>query len=220
MACRVVVADEHALYLEGIAGIVDRWDGFEVAGTAIDGASALTRCCEEHPDIALLDVRLPVMNGVEVTEGVRRSCPGTKVVLMAMRLSEDDLISAIVNGASGYLLKDIRAKALESLLRSVATGGYAIAPEAVGLLVSFVRRHAFSGGLADSSFDKMKSCLTEHEHELLRCVALGKSNREISAQLYLSESTVKKQVSAMLAKLGMENRTQAAVFALRAGLID
>lgn len=220
MPYTVIIADDHALYREGLVGIIDKWPDFEVVGDVGNGIDLTEVCRERHPDLVLLDVRMPLMNGIEAGRVLANEFPDTAVVMISMYLTSEDLYAAISNGARGYLLKDMHSSQLHESLQAVMRGQCVLAPEGISLCFKAIRAQQFSGRLSDPSLSAMKDSLTEHERKLLRLVALGQSNKEISARLYLGESTVKKQLSLLLVKLGLENRTQAAVFALRAGLMD
>ena len=220
MAYSVLVADAHPLYREGLARIIGSWEGFSVAGDAADGIEVIDRAKRLGPDIVLMDADLALVGSVEAAGVLARECPGAAVAIMAMDLSEDALLGAIAAGVHGYLLKDAHVDELEAGLRAVGEGHRVLAPQAVEACFDIVRRCYYSGSLEGSRGAQLKQKLTGRERDLLRCIALGASNKEIGAKLYMGESTVKKQVSRLLLKLGMENRTQAAVFALRAGLVD
>jgi len=219
MMYRVVVADDHSLYREGLVGIIDKWEEFEVVGDTDNGLDLIELCKKTHPDLVLLDVRMPHMGGIEAGRVIASNHPDTAVVMLSMYLTEENLHAAIANGTRGYLLKDIHAAQLHQSLLEVMRGECVLSPEAVTMCFKAIRAQQFSGRSVDPSLKEMKDSLTDHERALLKLVALGKSNKEISSRLYLGESTVKKQLSMLLVKLGMENRTQAAVFALRAGLM-
>lgn len=220
MAYSILVADEHTIYREGLIGIIEKWQGFEVIGGASDGYKAVELCKALHPDIALLDVQMPIMSGIEVTQTLTSSCPDVKVVLISMYLNEEDLFAGILCGIRGFLLKNIRTKQLEESLLTISKGGHVLAPEATTACFGLIRRSQYGGMLSDPAIGRLKDGLSGPERELLRCITLGRSNKEIGEMLYLGESTVKKQVSNLLVKLNMGNRTQAAVFALQAGIID
>lgn len=220
MACKIVVADDHALYREGLIGIIEKWDEFEVVGDASNGIDLIEVCKEVCPDIVLLDVRMPRMSGIEAARVLLREQPEIAIVMISMYLEEDDLFTAISMGARGYLQKDMHASQLHERLRDVMRGECVLSSEATSLCFKLIRAGQFAGTIVDPTISTMKETLTEHERRLLSLVALGKSNKEIGQRLYLGESTVKKQLSYLLVKLGLENRTQAAVFALRAGLVD
>lgn len=220
MAYSVLVADKHPLYREGLARIIDSWDEFSVAGDASDGIEVIDKARMLSPDIVLMDAGLAHVDGMEVTGTLAKECPDAAVVLLAMDPSQEDLLSAIVSGVRGYLLKDTHVKDLRNNLQAVAGGRHALAPEAIATCFDLIRRCYYAGNLEGSRASQLKLSLTARERDLLRCIAVGASNKEIGAKLYMGESTVKKQVSRLLMKLGMENRTQAAVFALRTGLVD
>lgn len=220
MDCSVLIADTHSLYREGLVRIIDSWNGFNVVGDAADGIDVIEKTRELSPDMVLMDSRLALIDSIEVATTLTRECPHTAIAFMTMEASEEELIAAIVAGVRGYLLKDTHIDELETSLRSISAGQRALSRDAVATCFNLVRRSYYAGNLDGSRAAKLKLSLTARERELLHCITLGESNKEIGSKLYMGESTVKKQVSNLLTKLGMENRTQAAVFALRTGIVN
>jgi DNA-binding NarL/FixJ family response regulator len=218
-AVKILLVDDQSLYREGLAELFKKWDEFIVVGDAADGAEAIERCAELHPDLVLMDVKMPGMDGIEACGVIRQEQPGTAVVMLSLYGEKDRVLTSINNGASGYLLKNIHARQLHSKLLSVARGGAVLSDEVVPVCFDALRTQRFVPVCGEGSRQLLAS-LTDHEKELLRLIAGGASNKDIAAALFLGESTVKKQVSLMLTKLGLGNRVQAAVFALRSGLTE
>ncbi|HTJ32295.1 MAG TPA: response regulator transcription factor [Dactylosporangium sp.] len=203
---RVLVVDDQQLVRDGIASLLGIQPGIEVVGTAADGHEALERAAELDPDVVLMDVRMPGLDGVEATRALRRARPGCRVVMLTTFDDEQYVTLALRAGAEGYLLKDLGAAELADAVRLAHRG---VAP----LDAAVARR------LAAALPDDAPAELTARELEILRLVATGATNREIAARVYLSEGTVKNHVSRILGRLGLRDRTQAAVYARDRGLL-
>lgn len=216
----VLLVDDHALYREGLRELVMKWDGFTVIGEAEDGREAVERCRELKPDMVLMDVKMPIMDGIAACATVRRELPRTIVVMLSLYAETERVLAAINAGANGYLLKSIYASELREKLRSVMQGHSVVSDEVATVCFDALRRNNFSPAALDTDMKRKLDSLTPHEKELLRLVALGSSNKEIGERLFIGESTVKKQLSSVTVKLGLKNRVQAATFALRSGLTD
>ena len=214
----VLIVDDHSLYREGITSLFEKWDDFDVIGEASDGLEAIEFCRAWPPDIVLMDVRMRNMDGIEATRVIIAENPNIAVIMLSVYMDEDDVVAAIRSGARGYLMKNTHAKQLHGHLRNVVKGQSALSDDVTSICFDFIRRvprehaHAESSSISDS--------LTDHEKQLIRLVAMGYSNRDIGNRLFIGEGTVKKQVSNLLTKLGLENRVQAAVYALRSGLAE
>ena len=214
---RIVVADDHQVVRAGFAGLLATQPDFAVAGTAGDGAEAVRICRELRPDVVLMDVRMPGMDGIEATRqlaGLTGS--GPRVLILTTFDLDEYVYDALCAGASGSLLKDVTAERLFEAVRVVAAGAALLAPTVTRRLISEfarLRPHAGApptGGLA---------ALTPRETQVLRLVAEGLSNPEIAARLVVTEETVKTHVSRVLSKLGLRDRTQAVVTAYESGLV-
>ncbi len=216
----IVLVDDHALYREGLRELVSKWGDFEVVGEACNGEEACNLCMQVKPDMVLLDVKMPVLDGVTACGVIHGELPQTAIVMLSLYGEPERVLPAIANGARGYLLKSIYAKELHDKLCVVLDGGAALSDEVVAVCFDAIRMQRFNPISADSVLRNMLDSLTEHEKDLLRLVAVGLSNREIGDRLYIGESTVKKQLNAITVKLGLKNRVQAATFALRAGLAE
>jgi DNA-binding NarL/FixJ family response regulator len=201
----VLIADDHPVVRQGLQVLLSVQDDIEVAGEAADGAEAIRRCAELEPDILLLDLKLPILDGVAVLRELRdRDSPIRSLVLTSA--ADYALVSlAMQAGAAGFLYKDVDPDALVRAVRSVHDGNTLLAPEAAGLLMSARGASTVTG----------IGALTSREREVLALLADGRSNREIARLLHVSEKTVKTHVSSVLAKLGVADRTQAAVIAVR-----
>ena len=212
-AVRVLLVDDQRLVRAGLRMILDAEPGIEVVGEAADGREALDRAEELEPDVVLMDVRMPVMDGVEATRRLLERDDAPRVVVVTTFDLDEVVFEALRAGASGFLLKDAPEERLVSAIRVVADGGSLFAASATRRLVQeFARDRPMTRPPA-------LSLLTERETEVLAQVARGLSNAEIAAELVVSENTVKTHVARMLAKLGLRDRVQAVVLAYEAGLV-
>ena len=211
---RVLVVDDQHLIREGIASVLNIQVGITVVGTATNGEEAVAQAAARSPDLILMDVRMPVMDGIVATERVRHHLPDCQVVMLTTFDDDDFVVRSLLAGACGYLLKDIPADDLAQAVRSAHRRVYQLAPEVAGKLVG-----ALKGVSARTeAADRIKSELTERELEVLRLLSTGATNAEIAEQLVVSEGTVKNHVSNILGKLGLRDRTQAAIYALENNL--
>ena len=213
---RLLVVDDHEIVRGGLVALLDRRAGFEVVAQAGTVAEAVDQARRHQPDIVVMDVRLPDGSGIEACREIRAELPGTKVIMLTSYPDEEAVMSAIIAGASGYLLKQIRARDLVAALETVGRGESLLDPGVTEKVLERVRRMA-SGGLDDEL-----SALTAQERKILMLVAEGKTNKEIAAEVFLSDKTVKNYVSSILSKLDLERRAQAAAFIAkhRSGISD
>jgi DNA-binding NarL/FixJ family response regulator len=218
-AIGIVVADDHEVVRAGFAALLDSQPDFTVLGTAADGAAAVRACRELEPDVVLMDVRMPGMDGIEATRQLERGEGHVPRVLILTTFDLDEYVfDALRAGASGFLLKDATAERLFEAVRVVAAGEALLAPAVTRRLISeFARIRPPSGAAAASP--AALAALTPRETEVLRLVAEGLSNPEIAARLVVTEETVKTHVSRVLGKLGLRDRTQAVVAAYESGLV-
>jgi DNA-binding NarL/FixJ family response regulator len=207
---RIVVADDHEVVRSGYAALLDTQPDFAVAGTATDGAEAVRLCREHRPDVVLMDVRMPGMDGIEAT---RRIAGGPRVLILTTFDLDEYVYDALRAGASGFLLKDVTAERLFDAVRIIAAGEALLAPTVTRRLIGEFAR------LRPQPRLRAFGTLTPRETEVLRLVAEGLSNPEIAARLVVTEETVKTHVSRMLGKLGLRDRTQAVVAAYESGLV-
>ncbi|WP_026416004.1 response regulator [Actinomadura oligospora] len=216
MTISIVVADDHEIVRSGYAALLGTQPDFTVTGTAADGSEAVRLCATLHPDVVLMDVRMPGMDGIEATERVRAAADHTPRVLILTTFELDEYVyDALAAGASGFLLKDVTAERLFEAVRIVAAGDALLAPGVTRRLVEEFARSRRRPKTTPSAL----AALTPRETEVLRAMAEGFSNPEIAAHLIVSEETVKTHVSRILGKLGLRDRTQAVIAAYESGLI-
>jgi DNA-binding NarL/FixJ family response regulator len=212
---RVAVVDDQDVVRSGFAALLETVDDFEVVGTAGDGAAALDLCRRQHPDVVLMDVRMPTMDGIEATRRiVVEEGANTRVLVLTTFDLDEYVYDALAAGASGFLLKDATGEELFHAVRVVAAGDALLSPRITRRLVTeFARLRP-----PPSTPDALRE-LTARETEVLRLVAEGLSNAEIAERLFVSEETVKTHVSHVFAKLGVRDRAQAVVVAYESGLV-
>jgi DNA-binding NarL/FixJ family response regulator len=217
MTIRVLVVDDQAMIREGLRMILDLQDDIEVVGEAGDGAAALHAVAEHRPDVVLMDIRMPVMNGLQATERLLRGGrPGPRVLVLTTFGEDEYLHAAIRAGASGFLLKDSPRAALLHAVRTVADGSALLDPALTRrLLEEWVRRPA----PRRTGVPEQLRALSPRELEVFTALARGRSNSEIAADLVLSETTVKSHVAHILAKLDLRDRIQAVVLGYESGLV-
>ena len=209
---RVLVADDHALVRGGFRLILDAQSDITVVGEAADGRQAVEQAVLLQPDVILMDVRMPVLDGIAATRELARIRSHSAVLILTTFDLDEYVYEAMKAGASGFLLKDVDPPDLVHAVRAVARGDSLLAPSVTRRLIErFVRRPPAPAGLAE---------LTDREREVLLLVARGRSNAEIAAELFLSEATVKTHVTRILRKLGLRDRVQAVVLAYEAGLLE
>jgi DNA-binding NarL/FixJ family response regulator len=214
---RIVVADDHQIVRSGFAGLLDTQPDFTVVGIAQDGAEAVRVCREASPDVVLMDVRMPGMDGIEATRQLIGPGGGRPRILILTTFDLDDYVyDALRAGASGFLLKDVTAEQLFHAVRVIAAGEALLAPTVTRRLI---REFASQRPRTDSSRAARLATLTPRETQVLRLMAEGLSNPEIAARFVLTEETVKTHVSRILAKLRLRDRTQAVVTAYESGLV-
>jgi DNA-binding NarL/FixJ family response regulator len=215
-AIRLVVADDHQVVRTGFAGLLGTQPDFTVIGTACDGAQAVAICRQLRPDVVLMDVRMPVMDGIEATKQLGGATAGGPRVLILTTFDLDEYVyDALRAGASGFLLKDVTAERLFDAVRVIAAGEALLAPTVTRRLIGEFARQRPHSGVRSAAL----AALTPRETQVLRLVAEGLSNAEIAARLVVTEETVKTHVSRVLSKLGLRDRTQAVVTAYESGLV-
>jgi two-component system response regulator DevR len=203
---RLLVVDDHEVVRRGLVALLDRRGGFEVVAQAGTVADSIALAARHEPDLVIMDVRLPDGTGIEACREIRAGRPQTRVVMLTSYPDEEAVLSAIIAGASGYLLKQIRGRDLVSALEAVGRGESLLDPAVTEKVLERVRRMA-SGSASDELAE-----LTSQERKILLQVAEGKTNKEIAADVFLSDKTVKNYVSSILSKLNLQRRTQAAAF--------
>ena len=213
-AIRVLVVDDHELFRTGLCWLL-KDEGFDVAADAADGETALGLLEDVLPDVVLMDIHMPGIGGVEATRKITATAPLARVVVLTISADERDVADAIMAGASGYVLKDAPREQLVDAIKAAAADEALISPSIAGQLLRRVRAGTGPGDLARS----VESQLSERELEILKLIAGGKDNAEIARELFLSPKTVKNQVTSILRKLQLHNRIEAAVLAVRSGLV-
>ena len=206
---RLLVVDDHEVVRQGLVSMLGRQEGFQVVGEAGTAAGAVEMARTLQPDLVIMDVRLPDGSGIEACREIRALLPATRVVILTSYPDEEAVLSAIVAGASGYLLKQIRGRDLVSAIESVASGGSLRDPTVTEKVRERIRRIAT--GTAKDDLAQ----LTLQERKILALVAEGKTNREIATEVFLSDKTVKNYVSSILSKLNLQRRAQAAAYVAR-----
>jgi two-component system, NarL family, response regulator LiaR len=204
---RLLIADDHAVVRIGVCALLAHDMEIEVVGEADDGASALQTASSLRPDVVLMDLLMPVMDGIAATGAIRRALPDTQVLAFSCSLESSLVVRAVQAGAIGYLLKDTEGSSLIQAVKAAAVGQVQLSPGAAAILLHKVK-------LPHSS-----EHLTSRETEVLRLVARGLSNKEIGAAMFISEATVKTHVQHVMQKLQVPSRTRAAMYAVRAGLV-
>ena len=200
---RVLIADDHAVVRQGLRTFLDLQDDIEVVAEAGDGAQALAAAEQHTPDVALIDLVMPNVDGIEAIRGLRERVPTARAIVLSSFIDDEKLLPAVRAGAAGYLLKDVEPQQLVDAIRTVHAGGALLHPKVASRL------------LEEMATDP----LTPREREVLALIGRGMANKVIARELSLSEKTVKAHVSSILAKLGVTDRTQAALYAVRAGLV-
>ena len=216
-AIRVMVVDDHALFRRGLEMVLDGEKDIDVVGEASDGHEAIERAEQTTPDVVLMDVRMPKRSGIEATRVIKDTLPSTKILMLTISDEEADLYEAIKAGASGYLLKEISIEEVADAVRQVHAGQSLISPSMAAKLLNefatMVKRR-------DERTQVPGPRLTDRELEVLKLVAKGMNNRDIGAELFISENTVKNHVRNILEKLHLHSRMEAVVYAVREKLLD
>ncbi len=203
---KILLVDDHEVVRQGLAALLGRRPEFSIVGDAGTVADAVAAARRFRPDLIVMDVRLPDGSGIEACREIRAELPDTRVVMLTSYPDEDAVLSAIIAGASGYLLKQVRARDLVAALEAVGRGESLLDPAVTGRVLERIRRIATT-----DQTDELAQ-LTSQEQKILLLVAEGKTNKEIAADVFLSDKTVKNYVSSILAKLNLERRAQAAAY--------
>jgi DNA-binding NarL/FixJ family response regulator len=214
---RVLLVDDQSLFREALATLLGVRDDVQVVGEAANGAEALSRAAELAPDVVLMDLRMPVLDGIAATRRLRVEAPQVRVIALTTFDDDEDVFAALRAGAVGYLLKDVSSERLVEALLAAARGESVLQPSVAAKVVA--RFAQLPDGDAAPPPQPLVVPLSERELEVLRLLAKGSSNREIAAELFLAEGTVKNHVTNVLAKLGVRDRTQAALRAGALGLL-
>ncbi len=210
---RVMLVDDHDLFRTGLRNLLEE-QGLQIVAEASEGATALSLVRELAPDVVVMDLNMPGMNGIEATHEIARVAPLTRVVVLTISDQDEDVMDAILAGACGYLLKDSSIQDLMQGIQAASVGEALISPHIAAKVLQRIR----AAGVQDDTAVARPE-LSERETEVLRLIANGKDNAEIAGDLHISPKTVKNHISNILMKLQIENRIQAAVYAVRRGLV-
>ncbi len=217
---KVLLVDDHAVVRQGLRMFIEMQKDMEVIGEGVNGMEAVELAARLHPDIILLDLIMPQMDGVEATYKIRKKVPQSRILIMTSFGEDDKVFPAIRAGAQGYLLKDIQPADLIRAIRDCCAGKAQLHPDIAGRLMAVVAQEVPASKAGPASNQPELQGLTEREKEVLGLIATGLNNREIAEKMVISEKTVKTHVSNILEKLGVQDRTRAAIWALKQGLGD
>jgi DNA-binding NarL/FixJ family response regulator len=207
---RLVVIDDHALFRRGLISLLEEMTDFQVVGEAINGQEALGLVEKTQPDLILMDINMPVMNGIEALTALRKTNPAQKVLMLTISQNDEDLIGAIVAGANGYVLKNTEPETLRNTILQVMAGNSVLSPEVTAKVLQAVRR---------SQTDRSRGLLSDREVEVLKCLARGQTTTQIAGGLFISENTVKTHIRHILEKMEVNNRAEAVARAAQMDLI-
>lgn len=210
MAIRVVLVDDHSVVREGLRMFLGRDPELTVVGEAANGEEAIHVARQLHPDVVLMDLLMPVLDGIAATATIRKELPDIEVIALTSVLESATVVGAVKAGAIGYLLKDTQAPDLRRAIKAAASGQVQLSPQASAYLMREVQDRT----------NETAEPLTERETEVLRLLSQGQSNKEIASHLQIVEDTVKTHIRHILAKLGVQSRTQAVLYAIRCGLVS
>ena len=211
---RVLLVDDHDLFRTGLKNLLEE-QGVQVVGEAPNGQSALRLAAELVPDVVIMDLNMPGLSGVETTRHLTGIAPLARVVVLTISVEDDDVMDAVMAGACGYLLKDSSIEELLTGIRAAAAGESLISPQIASKVLQRLRSQGKSEGAAET----IRAELSDREIEVLKLIANGKDNAQIARELFISPKTVKNHISNILMKLQIENRIQAAVYAVRSGIV-
>jgi two-component system, NarL family, response regulator LiaR len=221
----VLLADDHAIVRQGLSYFLGLQEDLSIVGEATNGKEAVERTSALRPDVVLMDLFMPEMNGIEATKAIRQECPDVKIIVLTSFSEQDHVLSAIKAGANGYMLKDADPVQIVEAIRGAHAGIPQLHPAAAAQLMSHVASDAApaqpeSAGRTERAAGGAPDALTAREREILAHIAQGLSNKEIAAACGIAEKTVKTHVSNVLSKLGLADRTQAALYAVKNGIVD
>ena len=211
---RVLLVDDHDLFRTGLVNLLSE-QGVHVIGEAPNGETALRLVRELAPDVVVMDLNMPGISGVDATREITTVAPRTRVLVLTISVDGTDVVDAVMAGACGYLLKDSSIQQLVAGIRAAAAGESLISPQIAAKVLQLLRAQNTAGGKAEA----IKADLSDRELDVLKLIAIGKDNAEIAQELFISPKTVKNHISNILMKLQIENRIQAAVYAVRSGLV-
>jgi DNA-binding NarL/FixJ family response regulator len=216
---KVLIVDDQRLMREGLAALIGLEPDIEVVGTAVDGRDAYAKALEWRPDVVLMDIRMPGMDGIEGTQLILKHLPETKILILTTFDDAELIMRVLEKGVHGYLLKDMPSEAIVSAIQTVYNGGTVLQSDITAMLLNEFKKMSEWNMEKPNSLNTMESvafaALTEREKEILILLGQGLNNKEIAGILVITEGTVKNHVSNLIAKLGLRDRTQAALFAVR-----
>ena len=211
---RVLLVDDHEIYRAGLRGLLEE-QGIDIVGEAVSGETALALVEEKHPNVVIMDLNMPGIGGIEATRQITTVAPLTRVIMLTVSSAAPDITDAVLAGACGYLLKSATTQEIVSGIAAAARGDALLSPSVAAKLLERVREAPVRPAVPDPA----QASLTDREIEVLRLLSSGMDNAEIGRTLFISPSTVKNHISSILLKLQIENRIQAAVYAVRSGLV-
>ena len=217
MAIRVLLVDDQALFREGLETLLSVHKDIQVVGQASNGQEAVAVAAKVHPDVVLMDVRMPILDGVRATRLLKETLPQCKVIVLTTFDDDEYIFDALRTGAAGYLLKDVASARLVEAIRATARGESILEPSVAAKVIAEFTR--VSSLVPAAQMEQLVEPLSERELEILALIARGASNKEIASQLFIAEGTVKNHVTHILGKLGVRDRTQAALRARELGLL-
>ena len=220
---KILIVDDHQLFREGVKRILQFEDTFEIVAEGDDGSEVFTLYKEHNPDVVLMDINMPRMNGIEATEQLMTKYPDAKVIVLSIHDDESYVSQALKTGALGYMLKEMDADAIVQAIKVVAAGGSYLHPKVTHNLVTEYRRlseREYKGSFHQHEIRRPLHLLTKRECEVLQLLTDGQSNRAIGETLFISEKTVKNHVSSILQKMSVNDRTQAVVTAIKNGWVE
>lgn len=212
---KVVIVDDQVMIREGLTMLVGHMNDMKVVATASNGQEAIDVCQIQQPDIVLMDVRMPILTGVEATKMIKEMNPKIKIIILTTFVDDDYIFQAVTNGASGYLLKDAGSQKVEEAILEVYHGGAMFQPSIAQKVVNQFQQIHHKKVVKDSRIE----ALTNRELEIIRLVGEGKNNEEIAKELFITKGTTKNHISSLLTKLELRDRTQLAIFSLKNDLV-
>jgi len=216
---KILVVDDHALFRQGLSRVLEMEKELAVVGEAENGEDAIRKVAALQPDVVLMDINMPSMNGIEATREIKKRYPDTKVIILSIHEDDEYVFEVVRAGANGYVLKDVAPSELVQAIRNVYIGRSAIAPQVAAKLLHEFNRITNEPEHQTENDDQLAQ-LTKREKEVLCLLAQGRSNRQIAHDLFISEKTVKNHISSLFRKLGVDDRTQAALLAVKLKLVE
>lgn len=213
---RVVIADDHPLIREGLRRVLSLDKQIQVVGEAANGEEAIELVTNTQPHVILMDLNMPRFSGMDAAKVILQANPAVRIIALTVEDSERKIVELIKNGVSGYLLKDVSVEALVSTIKAVHAGETVITPQVTQALL----KETLEGGRGAASGESVSEALTTREMEIIRLIAAGKNNKDIAEELYISQKTVKNHISSIFRKINVQDRTQAALYAIKSNLVD